>query len=623
VSFRFLNSLQLKLAAGFLLVSLVPLGIVGSFSVRTADGLIESIVTNQLENMAAEKQQLLQRWIAERRADLEVVAASAVVKGTDPAAIDPYLKSMQSQYEVYSRFVVAGPSGQVIYDSGGPAQPRPSLRSERATPASEETWYRRAMRGERYMSPVHLDADDRLSVFQLAAPICDAAGRPQGAVCATVNTAGILRWVLRVSLGETGECYLVDKTGTFLAHQDPNRVLKDNIAESESFSNIFRAGGPQPIYNDYRSIAVLGASRAIPDTEWYVVVEQDQDEAFAPAYQLRRHILIAVILTVAGAVGLSLWLAYYVSAPIRDLSEAAHALARGDFESPLIHTARKRRDEIGMLRSAFEEMADQLRDRQSQLQTRVGLTEVELQQAGIRLQDTMKAAERSEHLAALGRLASGVAHEIRTPLASLKLYLQSVQEDITISPELSEDFEVAMRQVERIEGTINHFLNFARPQDPIFVDVDFERLIDDALMVIRPRANHQGVEMDVRIAPALPKVRGDMRQLGEAVVNLLLNALEELPEGGRLQIGVEPDARTPDDSPASWVRIDITDDGPGIKQEDLGKLFEPFFTTKATGSGLGLTIVHGTVQRHGGIVRVRTALGAGTTFSLFLPAAAV
>jgi signal transduction histidine kinase len=613
VNFQFINSLQLKLALGFLLVSLAPLGIVGYFSVSTADQAIESIVSNQLQNLAAEKQQLLQRWIAERKADIEVVAGSSIIKNMDPATMEPFLRSVQSQYEVYQRFRIAGPDGRIIYDS--------SLLSD--SPIVVQPWFALAMKGQRYQSSVYLDNESHLSVFQLATPICDAKGHPQGVLCATVNTAGILSRVLNISLGKTGECYLVDSQGVFLAHQNPERILHDNIAQSGSFANIFQRNQAHPIYKDYRGIAVLGASRDISGTEWYVVVEQDQDEAFAPSFQLRRNIRIAVVLTLLGAVGLSLWLAYYLASPIRALSEAAHALARGDYNHPLVHVKNHRRDEIGMLRNAFEHMADQIHAQHQTLETQVGMREVELQQTGERLEHTIQAAARSEHLAVLGRLASGVAHEIRTPLSSLKLYLQSVQEDFSVSPELGEDYDVAMRQVERIESTINHFLIFARPRDPVFASIDFARLVNDSIAIVRPRANQQNVRLTSTIAADVPEVHGDMRQLCDALVNLLVNALDELSLGGDLAVRVMPDGvkMSDNENATRWARIDVVDNGPGIQPSNLEILFEPFFTTKASGSGLGLPIVQGTVQRHNGIIRISTTPGSGTTFTILLPAA--
>jgi signal transduction histidine kinase len=265
-------------------------------------------------------------------------------------------------------------------------------------------------------------------------------------------------------------------------------------------------------------------------------------------------------------------------------------------------------------------MAGELYDRHTRLQQRIGITEEELRRSEEKLRETLEVAARSERLASLGRLSSGVAHEIRTPLASLKLFLQSFREEMELAPEQAEDFDVAMRQVRRIESTINHFLNFARPQEPVLAAVDFPRLVEDALLVVRPKANHQEVELVHAIAPDLPEVEGDSRLLGEVLVNLLVNALEVMPHGGRIAIDVSPDGEADGESRACrGVRMDVSDTGPGIRESDLERLFEPFFTTKATGSGLGLAIVRGTVERHGGSVKVRTKPGAGTTFCIRLP----
>jgi len=607
----FLSSLQFRVAAIFLLVSTVPLAIVGVFSVQTANRTITSIVTSQLENVAADKQDLLQRWMAERKADVAVVAHSSVLRTLDPAQIAPYLQLVQNQYQVYHRFVVIAPDGKTIYDTAGPSRQS----------HAEEPYFRHAMGRETYVSMVTWSPERQEAVFRIAEAIPGPDKAPRGVVCATVSTQAILAGVLSVSLGETGECYLVDRGGTFLAHKQPERILKENIVQSESFANLFGGSRSGPIYTDYRGIAVLGASRPIADVPWYVVVEQDRDEAFASSYQMARHVEIVIAVTVLCAIGLSWVLASYVTSPIRVLSAAADALSQGDFERALVARLTRRSDEIGALDAAFRHMAEQLWDRQTRLQRRIGLTEEELRRSEAKLKETVLAAARSERLAALGRLAAGVAHEIRTPLTSLKLFLQSVREESDFSPEQAEDFAVAMRQVHRMESTIHHFLNFARPQEPCLAEVDLRKLIEDALVVVQPRANQQEVEVVRQFAAELPKVEGDARQLGEAMVNLLVNALEVMPEGGRITIAVAAEGGAADQLGRRWVRIEVSDTGPGIRPGDLERLFEPFFTTKASGSGLGLAIVEGTVERHGGTIEVRSQPGAGTTFSLSLPAA--
>lgn len=604
VQFSFFKSLRFRVAAAFLLVSTIPLGIVGVFSVQTANRLIVTTVTNQLENLAADKAELLRRWMAERTADLAVVARSSVLRSLNPQQIAAYLRLVESQYHVYNRFVVLGRSGQPLYDSDPLA-------------SDDEVWRRQAAATGTYLSPVTWDASRGEAVLRIAEAIRGDDGAPVGVVGATVSTQAIVAQVLRVSLGETGECYLVDSTGTFLAHKEPRRILKENIAQSESFTNLFGGTRSGPVYTDYRGIPVLGASRPVADTPWYVVVEQDRDEAFAGSDRMAASIRVAIALTVFCAIGLSWLLASSVTSPIRALSEVADALSRGDFEQAVRADSLRGADEIGRLDAAFHHMAGQLWDRHTRLQRQIGTTEDELRKSEDRLKETLQAAARSERLIALGRLAAGVAHEIRTPLTSLKLFLQSFGDDAELAPDQAEDMAIAMRQVQRMEATINHFLDFARPQEPCRTDVDFARLVDDALLVVQPRANHQEVEIVKTVAPDLPPVKGDSRQLGEAVVNLLVNALESMPDGGRLSIAV--DTESSDAAAGRRLRIEIADTGPGIKPADVERLFEPFFTTKATGSGLGLAIVQQTVDRHAGTISVQSRPGAGTTFLISLP----
>lgn len=598
--------LQLKVVLLFVLVALVPLSIMGVLAMVTAEELIRTRVTNEIEHVAADKAALLERWISERKADLEVVAGSSVLSSLDPAQIAPYLELVRNRYRVYRNIIVVSREGTVVYGS-----------SSRTFNPQDEAWCRDSLAGKPYLSDIAFDPDQKESFFRISMPLGEPTGAVTGVVCATVGTNTILSLILRVSLGETGECYLVNREGAFLAHKEPKRILTENIAQSESFKNILNAGKRQLTYIDYRGIEVLGASARVEGTDWALVVEQDRQEAFHDADRLKHYLFLVALLSAGGALALAWLLARYVVNPIRKLSVAATHLARGEFERVEVGT--ERADEIGLLYAAFGEMARQLQHRQAMLEQRVVLREAELEETGARLKETQQAAARSQQLASLGRLAAGVAHEIRTPLTSLKLFLESVETEIAISPDYEEDFQVAMSQVKRMEATISRFLDFARPQEPVFMSLSVGDLIEEALLVVGPKARQQETVIRKSISSLLPEIKGDRRQLGEALLNLLVNGLEAVSGQGELSITANLDSIPTRDGQRRCVRIEVRDTGPGIEAKHQTRLFDPFFTTKATGAGLGLAIVMSTIQRHGGEVAVQSSPGEGTTFSVFLP----
>jgi signal transduction histidine kinase len=451
----------------------------------------------------------------------------------------------------------------------------------------------------------------------MAAPVFDHEGTIAGTVCATVGTSTILNIVLNVGLGETGECYLVDKEGTFLAHKESRRILEENIAQSGSFKNIFAGETRQKTYLDYRGIEVLGISRKVPGTDWYLVVEQDRNEAFESADLLRWYIGAAMAFSISCAVFLSWAVARHFVHPIGKLSKAANRLAGGEFDEAAVQTNRK--DEIGLLYKAFDDMAVQLRQRQLSLEKEVDRKVSELRETDSMLRQSRLAAARSEKFSALGRLGAGVAHEIRTPLTSIKLFLESVECEIEISPEYEEDFRIAMRQIRRIETTINRFLDFTKPRELIFSVVDIGQVVDDVISVVRPMANKQECSLEMNMQKNLKNIKGDRKLLEEAFINLMINSLEAMENGGRMVVAAAMDHREINGENISCVRVDVADTGQGIAEESIANIFDPFFTTKSSGTGLGLSLVHSSVQRHGGAIGVRSPDGGGTVFSIFLP----
>jgi signal transduction histidine kinase len=607
-----LFTLRAKLVMLFLVLALVPLGLIGAFSITITEELIVNLVLRQLENVAADKAAILERWLGERKADLRVIAGTSLLKSMQPDQIAPYLDLIQKQYGVYDAITVLTPDNQRVYST----QPRAPL--EPLTPTSPET-----TEGELYLSNIIYRGHAKESFFHIAAPIFDE-DHLRGRVYGTVGTHNILVSIIKVSLGLTGECYLVDKNGTFLAHKEPNRILKENISQSESFKNIF--GGPERkrIYLDYRGIEVLGTFQKVSGTDWYLVVEQDRDEAFQSADALKRYIFLTVLLCIGSTLVITWVFSFHVARPIRTLSRWADTLADAHpadaaFDQNI--PGPQRRDEIGMLHRAFSNMARKVSERQHTLEHDITLKDAALKETDLILKQIKVIAERSEKFAAIGRLGAAVAHEIRTPLTSLKLFLESVESDIKISPEYEEDFVIAMDQVQRIEAAINHFLDFSKPQELTLSKVDIIQLIEDVVFMIRPMAAKQDCQVKIDLDEALPEIPADKKFLEEALINLLINALEAIAGPGKITVSATRDDLQGDGASQDCIRIDVGDSGSGIAPEHLGRIFDPFFTTKSAGTGLGLPLVLNTIKRHGGDVRVQSHADSGTVFSLFLPTA--
>lgn len=591
-------NLRAKVILIFLVLVLIPLAIIGTFSIKATERLIFDTVMRQLENVAIDKTTILERWLEERKSDLHVISGTSILRSMDPDIIAPYLNLVQEGYLVYKKFTVISAGGDIVYST------------DKETGAY-------SVIDHFYLSDIFYDEKENESVFNIATPILDQDSKITGAVYGTIGTRQIILSILNVSLGETGECYLVDKNGRFLAHKEPRRILSENISRSESFENIFAQDNRKKIYLDYRGIEVLGTSKKIGGTEWYLVVEQDRDEAFHSLDILKLIIYLTILLCIASAFMLIWIISYHIVTPIRTLSQSADILANSEFEKALVRI--DRRDEIGMLYRAFENMALKLQERQNNLAREVNLKEAELKETDSILKQTKLIAERSEKYAAIGRLGAAVAHEIRTPLTSLKLFLESVYSEFELSQGYQEDLTIAMKEIKRIEATINRFLDFSKPQELVIADIDISRLIEDILSIIKPMINKNECSLDVKIEDDLQDIKGDKKLLGEALINILVNSLEVTPRKGRMSVTAEKDSYELNGKSQPCIRIDISDTGPGIPEDQIVHIFEPFFTTKSSGTGLGLSIAAKTVKSHGGLIRVKSGIDKGTVFSLFLP----
>ena len=233
-----------------------------------------------------------------------------------------------------------------------------------------------------------------------------------------------------------------------------------------------------------------------------------------------------------------------------------------------------------------------------------------------RIKQMEEEVKRIEKLAVIGELAAGIAHEIRNPLASISGSFQMLKEDLAEAPDQLRLVNIISRELEHLNRVVNDFLMFARPRSGPSQTVQLARVVDETLSMFRQQDGiTDRIEITSTVDPQI-QVRFDPHQLEQVLWNLLRNAAEAMPEGGRLTVATREDS-----TPGEFAVLGVSDTGQGIQAEDLSHVYDPFFTTKASGTGLGLSIVLRILEDAGGRIEIESQPGAGTTFSLHLPRA--
>ena len=229
------------------------------------------------------------------------------------------------------------------------------------------------------------------------------------------------------------------------------------------------------------------------------------------------------------------------------------------------------------------------------------------------VQSLKREVETSRRLASLGRLAAGVAHEIRNPLSSIKGFATYFKERYRDNPDDQKTSEIMIQEVDRLNRVISQLLEFARPPVIQKKRVSLQSLIQHSLKMIERQASVKEIQVLSHLPSDVKEVDLDPDGINQVLLNLYLNAIEAMERGGTLTVSLYREERSP------WVKIMVSDTGTGISKEDLEHVFDPYFTTKQTGTGLGLAIVHKIIEAHRGEVRAESEIGRGTTVSVLLP----
>ena len=371
---------------------------------------------------------------------------------------------------------------------------------------------------------------------------------------------------------------------------------KEGVTEVAAQGEVLRM--LKPIYNDEQChichghktkvIGVLNINYSLAETRKRMV-------------EVTKLFILSTIATIAFlSVTISLVMFRFVKTPLLLLTDGMARVEQGDLS---VRMNPQTKDEVGRLTVSFNSMIERLDT------TKRELDQLHFQQM-----------ERADRLASVGEMAAGIAHEIKNPLTGIASAITIINDDFLPADPRKEILNEVLEQIKRLDKTVNDLLFFGKPTQPEPTFTDINAALKKTLMFAAQHRGGKGrhIEKILELQEDLPPVYVDPKQIQQVFLNLILNAIQAMQEGGTLTVRSCTAGR--DDQ--ERVQVDIADTGPGIPTQILEKIFTPFFTTKAQGTGLGLAICHKLITQQGGVIRVASEDGRGTVFTIELPASA-
>ncbi len=296
-----------------------------------------------------------------------------------------------------------------------------------------------------------------------------------------------------------------------------------------------------------------------------------------------------------------------INRPIQKILNAFKKVEAGDLS---VRITAKQSDEMGQLAESFNKMVSSLE---------LAKQEIEMCHS--------RQMERAAKLVSLGEMASAIAHEIKNPLAGISSAVQVLVTELPEEDSRKKIMVEVLNQVKRLDRAVRDLLAYARPKPPTMSYNDINSIIEKALFFIQQVAKKEHTTIENHFDKNLPEIMVDADQIQQVFINISINAIQAMPEGGNFKVSTallkpaQSDSEMPDrlDKNFAWIRTNFEDSGMGISPDDIDKIFDPFFTKKGRGTGLGLSISQRIIEEHGGTITVTSETGKGSIFSVYLP----
>ncbi len=456
-------------------------------------------------------------------------------------------------------------------------------------------------KGGVYKSEVFI-SDNLVPLMIIAVPVI-RLNEFEGMIAGEINLTNMWRLVDSIRIGKNGFAFVVSKSGLLIAHGDSGskvRVIQEeNIMDMNIVKSVLRGESTVSFYKDYRGIDMLGVSATIKSLGWGIVIEQPVSEAYAPATRLSYEltamvILFLIVITAIGYLGGN----RYILTPIASLMGGTREIAQGIFNKRVeINTG----DEFSELASSFNYMSGRL----------------------VELQEDIRRKERE---ATIGKIASGIVHDLKHPVRSIENNSKLIGR-LYDDEEYRKTFKNIMdRELSNINRFLDDLHELSSPKPLEFVPVNPESLINNVIESVSVEAKNSNVEIVKTSSPRVGesggegiKVLADKFALERVFKNIIINAIQAMPDGGSLTIDCHYERESSSGEAIPFFEISFRDTGTGIPPETLKTIFEDYKTTKKKGLGLGLAISKKIISQHNGTIDVESIPQKGTTFKIKLP----
>jgi two-component system NtrC family sensor kinase len=466
-------------------------------------------------------------------------------------------------------------------------------------------------------------------VITAAAPVLDYNGALLGVLCGEKLLNRRYEIVDKVKdIVYRGQKYKGKDLGTVTIFQEGVRISTNVTGQDGK-----RAIGTRVSQDVYRQVIGKGIpwiDRAFVVRDWYITAYEPITNLAgdiigmlyvgileAPYRDLRNRVIFDFLAVALLSLILLICIAYFTASrtvkPLKQLMIATRKAARGD----LSHRVRiESHDEIGRLADSFNQMAIDLEKVTQQYQALNRTLEQRVRQKTRELEEAQNQLLQTEKLSSLGKMAAGVAHEINNPLTSILINAHLLAKQLEKDQRSRETLKIIIDETTRCGTIVKDLLHFSRQTQAMKTLADVNQVIEKSVAFLKNQIALQKVVLNIQLEPTLPWMVIDMDKIEQVFTNVILNALDAMPNGGELSIS----SRVVANNNSRELEIKFGDNGCGIPREAMGRIFDPFFTTKGTkGTGLGLSVSYGILQQHNGDIDIQSEEGKGTTVTIHLP----